>query len=479
MEGLMTLSTVQVAQLLTTTAVVILAAHALGYLFAKLRQPAVIGEIVAGLLLGPTLLGLVAPQIKAELFPATGPTPMALGTLGQLGLLLLMFVTGGEMQLRPGQRERRTVGLIAVAGLVLPFVCAALFVQLLDHRDFSGPSGSPITFTLIFGIAVAVTSIPVISRIMLDLGMIHTPFARIVLSVAAVEDVVLYVVLAVVLSLAHKSPTDDYGLWALIGADSTTLSVTYHVLVTLVFFGFFLTSGHRVFRWLLSSRINVVARRSPVAARLAWMLGAVLLCTVLGINPIFGALLAGLALRRGEPPRTGAATDTPSAGAESSTPHSSWQAWDTIRQFSLAFFIPIYFFTVGLKLDLIHNFAALFFLCFFVLSCALKASSIWFGAKLAGQPSGRAWDLAVALNARGGPGIVLATVTFQAGIINDSFFTSIVLLSVVTSQLAGFWLDRRFAAVVTDAVPARSVYGSAGRLDQEAIVLQSENPDRP
>lgn len=471
----MTLSTVQVAQLLTTTAVVILAAHALGFLFAKLRQPAVIGEIVAGLLLGPTLLGLVAPQIKAGLFPATGPTPVALGTLGQFGLLLLMFVTGGEMQLRPGQRERRTVGLIAVAGLVLPFVCAALFVQVLDHRDFSGPSGSPITFTLIFGIAVAVTSIPVISRIMLDLGMLHTPFARIVLSVAAVEDVVLYVVLAVVLSLAHKSPTDDYGLWALIGADSTTLSVTYHVLVTLIFFGFFLTSGHRVFRWLLSSRINVVARRSPVAARLAWMLGAVLLCTILGINPIFGALLAGLALRRGEPPHTDAAAGTTrSTGAELSTPHSSWQAWDTIRQFSLAFFIPIYFFTVGLKLDLIHNFAALFFLCFFVLSCGLKASSIWCGAKLAGQPSGRAWDLAVALNARGGPGIVLATVTFQAGIINDSFFTSIVLLSVVTSQLAGFWLDRRFAAVVTDAVPARSAHEPAGRLDQEATALQAK-----
>jgi len=300
----MTLSTIQVAQLLTTTAVVILVAHALGYLFVKLRQPAVIGEIVAGLLLGPTLLGLVAPRIKAELFPKSGLTPIALGALGQFGLLLLMFVTGGEMQLRTADRERRTVSLIAAAGLVLPFVCGVLFVQVLDHRDFSGPSGSSITFALVVGIAVAVTSIPVISRIMLDLGLLHTPFARIVLSVAAVEDVVLYVVLAVVLSLAHKSPTDDYGLWALIGAQSTTLSVIYHVLVTLVFFGFFLAVGHRVFRWLLESRINVVARRSPAAARLAWLLGAVLLCTALGINPIFGALLAGLALRRGEPPST-------------------------------------------------------------------------------------------------------------------------------------------------------------------------------
>ncbi len=139
--------------------------------------------------------------------------------------------------------------------------------------------------------------------------------------------------------------------------------------------------------------------------------------------------------------------------AESLSSHSNGQAWDAIRQFALAFFIPIYFFTVGLKLDLIHNFHILFFLVFLVLSCAVKAGSIWFGAKLAGQPSGRAWDLAVALNARGGPGIVLATVTFEAAIINESFFTSLVLLSVLTSQLAGFWLDRRSAALVTDAVP--------------------------
>jgi Kef-type K+ transport system membrane component KefB len=143
-----------------------------------------------------------------------------------------------------------------------------------------------------------------------------------------------------------------------------------------------------------------------------------------------------------------------SIGVGSSSPHTSGQAWDAIRQFSLAFFIPIYFFTVGLKLDLIHNFHILFFLCFLVLSCALKAGSIWFGAKLAGQPSGRAWDLAVALNARGGPGIVLATVTFEAAIVNESFFTSLVLLSVLTSQLAGYWLDRRSAALVTDAMPA-------------------------
>jgi len=208
------------------------------------------------------------------LFPATGPTSVALGTLGQFGLLLLMFVTGGEMQLRPGERERRTVGMIAIAGLILPFVCGALFVQLLDYHHFSGPSSSLITFTLIFGIAVAVTCIPVISRIMLDLGLLHTPFVQ---------------------QQALSAPQ---------------------------------AKNHR---------FQTVAGRR---------------------------------------------------GARYASSHSP------------SLFRSI--FTVGHKLDLIRNFEALFFLCFFVLSCGLKASSIWFGAKLAGQPSGRAWDLAVGLNARGG-----------------------------------------------------------------------------
>jgi Kef-type K+ transport system membrane component KefB len=102
---------------------------------------------------------------------------------------------------------------------------------------------------------------------------------------------------------------------------------------------------------------------------------------------------------------------------------------------------------VGLQLDLIYNFSPWFFLWFFALACGVKASSVWVGARLAGLPGGRSVDFAVALNARGGPGILLATVTLNAGLINAAFFTSIVLLSMLTSQLAGIWLDRRSAAV--------------------------------
>lgn len=103
--------------------------------------------------------------------------------------------------------------------------------------------------------------------------------------------------------------------------------------------------------------------------------------------------------------------------------------------------MPVYFAIVGLQLDLLHHFPVVFFLWFIVVACAVKLVGVWVGARLAGEDSRSATNLAVAMNARGGPGIVLATVTFTAGIINEEFFTVLVLLSIITSQAAGIWLD--------------------------------------
>jgi Kef-type K+ transport system membrane component KefB len=442
-----TLSTFQVSLLLTTMALTVLGAHAMGYLFVRLRQPAVVGEILAGLVLGPTLLGLVAPRVEATLFPGTGVVPMAMGALGEMGLLLLMFVAGGEMRIQATEGQRRAVASVAVTGLVVPFAVGILVVRALDHRDLSGPSGTAATTALVFGIAVAVTSIPVISRIMLDLGLLHTGFARLVLSVAAIEDVVLYGVLAVVLSLAHSSKSDDYGLWTLVGSTDTASTVGYHLVVTLLFFGGCLRWGTAIVGWLLRSRANVVERRSPAGFRLALLLLTVLVCAVLGINPVFGALLIGLAVQRTTDRLAGAEAGRPPVGGIGQAARAR-QAWEVIRHFSLAFFVPIYFVTVGLRLDLIRSFDPLFFAWFFLLCCGLKLASTWCGARLAGMRATPSLDLAVALNARGGPGIVLATVTLGAGVINEAFFTSVVLLSVLTSQMAGFWLDTRLAKVI-------------------------------
>jgi Kef-type K+ transport system membrane component KefB len=437
------LSSLDVSRLTVALTLLVVGAHTMGYLFARLRQPPVIGEILAGLLLGPTVLGLAAPGVQEWIFPRSGATAGFLAAVSEIGLLLLMYLTGTELRLHTDVRERRVVAAVSAGGLVLPFVCGVAVAAALDPADFSGENGSAATFAMVFAIAIAVTSIPVISRIMLDLGMLRTGFARVVLTVAVIEDILLYGILAVVLSLGQAGSSDEFGLWGLFDVDSTPLSVAYHLSVTLVFFAVALPLGARLADRLLHSPLNVVERRSPVAFRLIFLLAAALCCVVLGINPIFGALIAGLATARG-------------AGRGAGR-HAG--PGDALRQFALAFFVPTYFAVVGLKLDLVRNFDPVFFVWFLAVACVVKASSVWGAARLCRWPAAAATDLAVALNARGGPGIVLASVTMAAGIINESFFTALVLLSVLTSQFAGVWLDRRFGAVAGGAGIARDRTG--------------------
>jgi Kef-type K+ transport system membrane component KefB len=446
----LTIDTTAVAHLLAALATLLVAAHALGALFARFRQPRVIGEIAAGLVLGPTLLGHVAPGAESRLFPAAGVTPTVLGAVYQLGLLLLLFCSGA--QIRSGHRrgENKTVGWVFSTGTILPFLAGLGLLQVLDLRSSWGPHASAASFLLIFAIAMAVTSIPVISKIMHDLGILDTSFARVVLGVAVAEDIVLYVILAVSLGLAQGGAGALFGLPALLGIGSgTPADMAYHVVATLAVLGAALTFGPRVYRAAATSRLNLIRQASPVAFDLALMLAVTLLCLFLGIEGFFGAFVAGVAVGRATEAAakqttsatvtaasTGIATGTGIAPGRGIAPDSI----RSIQGFAFAFFIPIYFAVVGLQLDLIRGFNTGFFLLFLLLACTVKAGSVYLGARLAGQTSASSWNLAVALNARGGPGIVVASVAYGAGIIDQPFYAVLVMLAIVTSLFAGSWL---------------------------------------
>ena len=417
----MGIDTPAVAHLLAALAALMVAAHALGTVLARWRQPRVIGEIAAGLVLGPTLLGHVAPGAESWLFAATGVTATVLGAFYQLGLLLLLFCSGTQIQAAHRRGDNKTVGWVFATGMIVPFLAGLGLLHVLDLRPEWGPHANAASFLLIFAIAMAVTSIPVISKIMHDLGILDTPFARVVLGVAVAEDIVLYVILAVSLGLAQGGSGALFGLPALLGiGPGTAADMAYHVVATLAVLGAALAFGPRVYRAAALSPLNIVRQASPVAYELALMLTATLLCLFLGIEGFFGAFVAGVAVgRAGE----GAAATIRS-----------------IQGFSFAFFIPIYFAIVGLQLDLLRGFDVAFFLVFLALACAIKAGSVYLGARLAGETGTSSLNLAVALNARGGPGIVVASVAYGAGIIGQSFYAVLVMLAIVTSLFAGSWL---------------------------------------
>lgn len=420
----MTLAADDVVRLLMALGLLVIVAHAVGHVFVLLRQPRVIGEIVGGLLLGPTVLGLVLPSWHAALFPETGASAAVLGWSYQLGLMLLMFCSGAEMRtmLRPG--EGRVVGLVTVMGVTVPFIAGLVLFVTLDPGGLAGPADNQTALTLVFGLAVAVTSIPVISRIMVDLGIIDSSFARVVLGVAVLEDLVVYVVLALALGMVAAPGAASFGLPAVLGLEPDSgAGMAAHAVTTLAFLAAMSLGGPSLFRRLRGSRWNLVATSSPIAFHLVFLFAGTILSLWLGITPIFGAFLAGIA--------TSAATDA-----------ASVQARESIKAFSFAYFVPVYFAIVGAQLDLLHSFRPLFFCWFLVFACVVKSASAYAGARLAGEPRHSSRYIALATNARGGPGIVLASVAFGAGIVSDAFYTSLVLLAIVTSMLTGSWLGR-------------------------------------
>lgn len=424
----MNLTTNDIAHLLLALAVLLACAHGLGFLFVRFRQPRVIGEILGGLALGPTLFGAVQPELQRIVFPDTpqDATMTVLGAVYQLGLLLLMFCSGLEIRGAFRKGERRSALMITLTGTLIPFGLGLVFLAWLDITPYLGEAADPDAFLLVFAVAVAVTSIPVISRILFDLGILETPFARIVLSTAVLEDVILYVVLAVALGMVGagqaEEATRSFTLVGLLDlGEHPHWAVAYHVMATLAFFGISLLLGPPVYRFAEGFRFNLLRRASPVAFQLVFLMAMTGATVFLGIAPMFGAFVAGMV-----------------ASTSTREPEDTRR---TIKTFSFAFFIPVYFAIVGWKLDLLHEFPVKFFLFFLLFACAAKTVSAWLGGRLAGESPRGAVNLAVAMNARGGPGIVLASVSYDAGIVSESFYAILVMLAVVTSLLAGSWLD--------------------------------------
>jgi K+:H+ antiporter len=418
----MSLSSTDLTHLIAATVLLLLAAHGLGRLATRLHQPRVAGEILGGLLLGPTLFGLLAPGWQGAVFGGGTATQAGLGIAYQLGLLLLMYCSGTELRALLSRGERRPVLGIAVVGNVVPFLAGLAFLGLCDTSRFLGPAGDRLSFGLVFALAIAVTSIPVISRIMADLGILGSRFARVVLSVAVLEDVVIYVVLNLALARVAAGDAETSGVLGMLGLSSGgTLGMGYHVAVTLGFFLLPVVAGPGLVQRLADWPGNLLHRASPIAFQLVFMLTLAGVASFLGVAPVFGALVAGILAGdlRGQ----------------------DLEARRAISGVASATLVPLYFAVVGLRLDLVGAFEPVFFLFLLGFACLVKSVSCYVGARLVGEGPSGARNLAVALNARGGPGIVLASVALDAGIVDDTFYTMLVLLALVTSVLAGSWLE--------------------------------------
>ncbi len=401
------MSNADLTQILFILLLLVAFAQLLGYLFVRLHQPRVVGEIMAGVVLGPALLGRL--HFAAGFLEATKHQMPILNFIYWLGLLLLMFLSGAEARQLFGREERREVGWLAILGTGIPFALGLILGPRLVGPALAGPNGNKLSLTIILAVGVAVTSVPVISKIFADLRILHTRFARLVLGVAVLEDIVLWLALAIATATAGKAVLNPRAM-------------TLHLASTVAFFVLGLTIVPRIVKRINKSRFNVIARQSPIGYSLAVLLLYCVVAGALDVSIVFAAFLAGFAVVHKKRMLFA-------------------DALESIGKVSFAFFIPAYFAIVGLKLDLVHGLSLSMLAAFLLGSCLIKVISVAIAGRCAGFRGLDLLNLAITTNARGGPGIVLASVAFDAGIISPQFYTTLVIAAVLTSQIAGAWLD--------------------------------------
>jgi Kef-type K+ transport system membrane component KefB len=326
-----------------------------------------------------------------------------------MGLVLLMFVSGFEIQRSFDKDDKKTVLALLMGATIIPFIAGWAAPSFYDFQPFLGPQKNLLALKIVIAVAVAVTSIPVISKIFIDLNIIHTKFAKIILATATIQDIILWVALAIATGI--------------LGADAVSVSsIAYNVALTLTFFCVALLIMPKMIGYSNNMTMNFMIKSSASGYALFICFVFSAIASTLDINIVFGAFLAGVVIGT-----------LPSAKFDAVKTH--------IKDISIAFFIPIYFAIVGLKIDLIHHFDLTFFLGFLLFTTFFEAAGTFLASKLIGHNFLSSFNFAVAMNARGGPGIVLATVAYDMGIINETFFVTLVMIAITTSLLAGFWFS--------------------------------------
>jgi Kef-type K+ transport system membrane component KefB len=388
-------------------------AHRLGLLV-------VLGELVGGIVLGPTVLSHVAPGAYSILFPNISAISTTREGLLKLGIVLFLFVAGMEISLDSLHRRRSAIFGASVGGIAVPFALGAGSVLLLPTLWGAQAQGS-FPFPLLIGTMLALTSLPVIARILVDLNLAKEELGTIVMSGAAINDLVGWSLFAALLSTA-----------AIPGVPDRNLLMTLLAVVVLV--GLIFGPG----RWLARRALRFIGENlsqpgSSIAAALIAVLLVAALSEAVGLHAFLGAFLAGVAL----------------SGHTQEKEH----AWSTIRQFAFSFFAPLYFVSVGLRTDFIANFDSVLVLVVLVVACLGKIIGVSIGAWLGKLPANEALAVGFGMNARGSMEMIVAALALDYGLIDARIFVALVVMALVTSLMSGpamQWLLSRQAQLMVN-----------------------------
>ncbi|MFF2012728.1 cation:proton antiporter [Streptomyces sp. NPDC058195] len=391
--------------LLMQLTLLIVCAYLMGRLANRVGLPAVVGELSVGVLLGPSVLGWIAPGVSNALFPRDTAQFHLLDSVAQLGVLLLVGVTGISLDFKLLRRRGGTVVWTSLLGLVIPFGLGVAAAMMLLPDALRPTDTQPVVFALFLGVALCVSAIPVIAKTLLDMGLIHRNVGQLILAAGTMDDVVGWLLLSVVSAMAVDG----------LHTGTVLEPVLYLAAILLVL----MVVGRPLVRWAMRWAQRSESSASVVVTAVAIILVCATGTAALGLEPVFGAFLGGILI-----------------GTSGTVSLSSLAPLNNGLSATLA---PLFFATAGLRMDmrsLVHP--AVLVGGLLILGVAIFGK---FAGALLGGLTGRLdrWEilaLGAGMNARGVVQLVVASVGLRLGVLNTESYTIIVLTAVITSVMA-------------------------------------------
>lgn len=392
--------------LLVQLALLLFVSRGLGEFMRRIDLPPVVGELLAGVLLGPSLFGLVLPDLQAHIFPKSQTQSDLLSVVSWLGVLFLLVVTGIETDLNLIVRKGRTALLISLGGIIVPFATGLGLGWLIPESFLANPS-QRLVFCLFIATAMSISAVPVIAKVLMDLKLIRRDIGQVTLAAGMTDDTIGWILLSVVSGLASSG---QFNFTTVISAVSGAV----------IFLGVALTVGRtvvdKILRWVDDTIGGATAALSIV---LILSLSAAALTHSLGIEAALGAFVLGILAGQSR--------------------RFSREAGHTLEIITAGFLAPIFFAAAGLKVNLLQLLEPQTFIIGMIVlavACLGKFVGAYVGSRVGGLSHWESLAMGSGMNARGAMEIIVATIGLSLGVLSQQMYSIIVMVAIVTSLMA-------------------------------------------
>jgi Kef-type K+ transport system membrane component KefB/nucleotide-binding universal stress UspA family protein len=376
----------------------------LGELMQRLGQPAIMGQLLAGILLGPSMLGAALPELQHGIFPTASGQKIMLDAVAQLGILLLLLLTGMETDLALVGRLRRAAASVSIAGISVPFGCGLLLGEFLPEALQPRPELRLIT-ALFLGTALSISSVKIVAAVVRDMNFMRRTIGQLIVASAIIDDTIGWIIIAVIFGLALHGQVEIVPLGVSVAG-------------TILFLVLSLTLGQQAVSAMIRWTNDNFVTELPVITAIVVIMGAMALIThLIGVHTVLGAFVAGILVGR--------------------SPILTQHVRDQLRGPIVALFMPVFFGIAGLSADLtvLGDPELLLIAGGLILIASLgKFGGAFLGGALAGLSRRECFALGCGMNARGSTEVIVATIGLSMGALSQTLYTMIVAMAFVTTM---------------------------------------------